>query len=539
MGAAAPLSGPDFSQGVTLAQLPESGTVAGRVGEEPVLLSRLGGELFAVGGACTHYGAPLGAGLAADEAVRCPLHHACFSLRTGLALRAPAFDGLPPWVVEVEGPLVFVRRKAAGASPATPAPAPADVQSVVIAGGGAAAFACADELRRLGYQGSLVMACAEADPPCDRPNLSKDYLAGAAPEEWIPLRDEDYYRRSAIDLRLATEIAAIDLDSRTAFARGGEAFRYDRLLIATGAEPVRLAGPGFDRADVHRLRSLADARAIVARARPGAVAAVIGSSFIGLEAAAALRARGVAVHVVSKDLVPFDRLLGSEAGLFLQRLHERNGVIFHLGRTVDGFDGRTLRLDDGAGLEADFLVVGIGVRPRTALAEAAHLAVGDGVLVDARLETGVSGIFAAGDVAAFPDPRSGRPVRIEHWVTAQRQGQVAAANMLGGDVPFRAVPFFWTEQYGVALRFVGGAGWDEIRLDGDVAGGDFTARYYERGELRASASVGRDLDNLEDERRLEALLGEAAGAPGPGREPSPRSGIQSANAASGGTHGFL
>ena len=504
MGRAAEASGPDFSQGVGLADIPEHGMLAGHVGDEPVLLSRFDGELFAVGGACTHYGAQLGGGLAEGETVRCPLHHACFSLRTGAALRAPAFEGLGRWRVEVEGPLAFVRGKEP--RPARPASiaSTGDVRAIVIVGGGGAAFACADELRRLGYAGSLTLVSAEADPPCDRPNLSKDYLAGTAPAEWIPLRDAAYYREAAIDLRLDTEIAAIDVRSCIAFARDGEPFHYDRLLLATGAEPVRLATPGFDRDNVYTLRSPADARAIVARAQPGARAAIIGSSFIGLEAAAALRARGVEVEVVSKDAIPFGRLFGSEAGMFLQRLHEQHGVRFHLGRTGSEYDGRALRLDNGDSLAVDFLIVGVGVRPRTALAASAHIAVDDGVLVNRCLETSVAGIYAAGDIAAYVDPLSRRPVRIEHWVTAQRQGQAVAANMLGARTPCTAVPFFWTEQYGVALRYVGHApSWDEIRVDGDVAGGDFTARYYEQGELCASASVGRDLDNLEDERRLE------------------------------------
>lgn len=516
MGDAPAASGPDFAQGVRLTEIPLRGMLAGRVGDEPVLLSRFDGELLAVGGACTHYGTALAGGLVEGDTVRCPLHHACFSLRTGAALRAPAFDSLARWRVEVEGPFVYVREKEIEAArPPWTAP-PRDVRAIVIIGGGAAAFACADELRRLGYAGTLTLVSADADPPCDRPNLSKDYLAGTAPAEWIPLRDQSYYHAAAIDLRLGSEIVAIDTRSHTAFARDGEGFRYDRLLLATGAEPVRLATPGFDLANVHALRSVADARAIVARALPGARAAIIGSSFIGLEAAAALRARGIEISVVSMETVPFERLFGSEVGMFLQRLHEANGVRFHFGRTAGSYDGQRLRLDNGETVEADFLILGVGVRPRTALAASAHIAVGDGVLVDPCLETSIAGIYAAGDIAAYPGPLLGRPVRIEHWVTAQRQGQAVAANMLGAGTVFAAVPFFWTEQYGVALRYVGRAPeWDDIRIDGDVAGGDFIARYYRQGEHCASASVGRDLESLEDERALEARVATSAPASPP------------------------
>jgi len=507
MGGAAAASGPDFAKGIGLDSIPASGILAGRVGDEPVLLSRLDGELFAVGGACTHYGAALASGVVEGETIRCPLHHACFSLRTGAALRAPAFDDLDRWQVDVEGASAFVRRKQSASAPRPVATVSADVRSVLLVGGGGGAFACASELRRLGYQGDLTMLSADPDPPCDRPNLSKDYLAGTAPEDWIPLRGPDHYRDAAIDLRLGTEIVAIDPVARFATSRAGEAFSYDRLLIATGAEPVRLGAPGLDRTNVHTLRSLADARAIAGLAEPGAKAAIIGSGFVGLEAAAALRARGVDVTIVSADSVPFERQFGRELGLVLQALHRKNGVRFRMGGRVAGYNGTALELDDGTSLEADFVIIGVGVRPRTALAPPG-VAVEDGISVDRYLATAIPDIYAAGDVAAYPDPLSGRPTRIEHWVTALRQGQVAARNMLGMAVPFTAIPFFWTEQYGVALRYVGnGRHWDEVRIEGDPERFDFIARYYEEGRHCASLAAGRDQALLEDELGLERLAG--------------------------------
>jgi NADPH-dependent 2,4-dienoyl-CoA reductase/sulfur reductase-like enzyme/nitrite reductase/ring-hydroxylating ferredoxin subunit len=525
MGATGAASGPDFSAGIPINDIPEGKTVAGRVGDDPVLLSRFDGELFAVSGGCTHYGAPLGEGLLDGETVRCPWHHACFSLRTGAALRAPALDALDRWKVDVEGGTVFVRSKIDGAPRQAPA-APVEIERVVIVGGGAAGLACASELRRLGYAGAITMVSVDRDPPCDRPNLSKDYLAGTAPEEWLPLRPADWYEQNRIELRLGAEVQRIDATGRRVELGGGEELAYDRLLLATGSEPNRLREPGFDADNVFTLRSIADSIAIAEQAKAGARAVIVGSSFIGMEAAAALRKRGVEVTVVAPEHVPFERVFGAEIGSWLQRLHERNGVRFHLGTVASSLEGRQLKLANGESVEADFVLVGIGVRPRAELAQAAGIPADGAVPVDAFLETSLPGMFAAGDIAAYPDALTREPVRIEHWVHAERQGQVAAANILGHRKRFDAVPFFWTEQFGVPLRYVGHAGsWDRVEVHGDIESGDFIARYYEGGEHRASAAVGRDLEILEDERRFERMIAEKSARSG---EPREKAGIESA-----------
>ena len=504
MGEAANATGPDFSEGISLAQIPAEGTLAGRVGDEPVLLSRLGGELFAIGGACTHYGGNLGDGVAEEGIVRCPLHHACFDLRTGAALRTPALDPVGRWQVEIENGRAFVRSKIERTEPAR---GENDVRNVVIIGGGAAGLACANELRGRGFAGAITILSADADPPCDRPNLSKDYLAGSAPEEWLWLRGDHWYSANAIDLRLASEVTAIDVAGRTVRTKDSGDLAFDRLVIATGCEPNRLDYEGFDRPNVFTLRSVADARAIAAQAMPGARAAVVGASFIALEAAAALRQRGVEVEIVSVEEVPLERVFGSEIGRHLQALHESKGVRFHLSSVVEGFDGHALLLAGGEQVEADFVLVGVGVRPRTSVAQSAGLAVGNGVLVDAHLQTSEAGIYAAGDIAAYPDPFTGEPIRVEHWVTAERQGQVAAANLLGARDRFDAVPFFWTEQYGVTIRYVGRAsGWNAVTLEGDFDDRSLVARYFADGTHCATATIGRDRENLEDELMLERRI---------------------------------
>ena len=506
MSGAATAEGPDFSTGVAIAEIPADGTLAGRVGEHPVLLSRLDGQLFAVSGSCTHYGAALGEGLVHKGTVRCPLHHACFDLRTGRALHAPALDDLECWDVNVEGDRAFVKSRASCATH-KPAVAARRVRKVVIVGGGAAGLACANQLRKLGYEGAITMLSADKDAPCDRPNISKDYLAGTAPEEWMPLRPSGWYEEQAIDLRLGVQVERVNASDRSVRCAGGAEFEYDRLLLATGSEPNRLSGHDFHHQDVLTLRTLADARAVIERATRAKHVVIVGSSFIGLEAASALRKRGADVSIVSVEHIPFEAILGAELGGFLQSLHEEHGIKFHLGSAPSRYDGQQLTTADGTRIRADYVLVGIGVRPRLDLARSAGLRVADGVLVDEHLETQVPGIYAAGDIAAFPDPLTSEPVRIEHWAVAERQGEVVASNMLGLHQPFRAVPFFWTEQHGVAVRYVGRAGrWDEVRIEGDLRAGEVVIRYFDRGTHRATATVGRDLDSLKDERSFEEAI---------------------------------
>src|SRR6185437_12381464 len=320
--------------GIGLSQVADGATVAGRVGDDAVLLSNIDGQFYAVGGTCTHYGGNLADGVIGRTSVRCPLHHACFDLRTGAALRSPALDPVDRWRVEIEGDLAFVRRKIEAEAGQTNKHG--DGQKIVIVGGGAAGLSCAHELRRLGFAGAITMLSADSDPPCDRPNLSKDYLGGEMPEEWLWLRSDDWYSESQIDLRLSTNVSRIDAQAGIVHCASGEQFPYDRMLIATGAEPNRLNLPGFDAPNVFRLRSVKDAQAIVQHARGGARAVIIGASFIGLEAAAALRHRGVEVDIVSVEEVPLEHVFGKEVGRDLQALHERNGVRFHLSSVVTG-----------------------------------------------------------------------------------------------------------------------------------------------------------------------------------------------------------
>lgn len=494
--------GPDLTKGITLTDFDGRPMLRGHVGEAAVLLARVGEEVLAVDAHCTHYGGALDGGLLDGDTVRCPLHHACFSLRTGEALGAPAFDPLSCWSVEHESDRIIVREKARPA-PARAAKVADGPTSVVIIGAGAAGFACAEMLRRRGYDGSLTMLSEDADAPYDRPNLSKDYLTGDAPPDWMPLRPEAFYRDNAIDLHLCTAVAAIDTDARSIRLNTGRVLDFDRLLIATGAEPVRPPIPGVNRAHVFTLRSFADGRALATAAQNAKSAVVLGSGFIGLETAAALRMRGLEVHVVSLDARPLEKVLGGALGDLIAGLHEDHGVTFHMQTSLEDITAEAVTLGSGIQIEADLVVLGVGVRPRTGLAEAANLPVERGILVDKRLETPVAGIYAAGDVARWPGGTDDEMIRIEHWVVAERQGQVAAENMLGAKMPFCDAPFFWSAHYDTTIRYVGHAeSWDEIVIDGDIAARDACITYRRGGRKLAVATIGRDIEALTQGQRL-------------------------------------
>src|SRR6185503_19247615 len=454
--------GPDFAQGIPLADLADGSMLLGHVGEDAVLLARRGNELFAVGATCTHWGGPLAEGLLVEDTVRCPWHHACFSLRTGEPVGAPALNPVACWRVErtqdrvrltgkidrdplapsdeARRGVTRTRAKAHAVSrTASSARAP---ETIVIVGAGAAGNASAEMLRRLGYAGRITMLDAEPDTPYDRPNLSKDYLAGNAPEEWIPLRPPGSHSEHGIDLVHDAQVSALDLPKREVQLTSGATYPFDRLLLATGAEPVRLPLPGTDRPHIHYLRSLADSRAIVAKTSAAKRAVVMGASFIGLEVAASLRKREIDVHVVAPDKLPLERVMGTELAKFVKALHEEHGVVFHPGDTATAIGDHDVTLKSGGTLAADLVVIGVGVRPRTGLAEQAKLAIDRGVTVNELLETSAPHVFAAGDIARYPDPYTGERIRVEHWVHAERQGQAAARNMLGLGWPYDDVPFF-------------------------------------------------------------------------------------------------
>ena len=518
---------PDFVRVASTADLADGEMRQVQADGTDVLLSRVGGAFHACTAFCTHYGAPLADGVLDGTTVVCPWHHAAFDVASGALCEPPAPDALRTFEVRVDGDDVLVRvpddadahgkgipyRESDGETPAmAAADASGDDRLFLLLGAGAAAEACAEALRIEGFRGRIVLATTETRPPYDRTKLSKAYLAGDAGDDALRLRDGSFYEGHGIEVWTDQTVTGLDPEARTVAFDKRDPVTYDAALVATGGTPRRLPIDGADLDGVLLLRSWKDAQDLVKRVDGVESVAIIGASFIGMEAASSLRGRGVGVTVVGKETVPFEDVLGADVGRVFQQAAEAKGVAFRLGASVERIETvpsdpdtrvpRRLRVAlDGDAVEADLVLMGVGVTPATGFLKQAPFRGDDGGLrVDETLRA-APGLFAAGDVAVFPEAHLGRPVRIEHWRLAQQHGRAAARNMIAeGDptmtsVPFDGVPFFWTGQFGVSLRYVGHAeDWDEAIVDGSLDDRQFVVAYVEGGAVRALAAVGRDRD---------------------------------------------
>lgn len=502
----------DLANGIASTELAEGRIVPGVLDGQDVVLVRHRGRVCALSGRCTHLKAPLADGIVADGTLRCPWHHARFDVETGEALGAPAFAPLDRFTVveengrvRIDGPADAIEQPASDVA--------ADLGPVVIIGAGGAGHACAEMLARHGAGRAVTVIEEDGEAPYDRTFCSKQYLAGKAGRD-----DAALPALKDVDLRSGVAVAAVDRDARVVTLRDGARIPYRTLVLATGAVAIRPDFYGAERDDVHVVRGLADADRLIAATVEARRAIVLGSSYIGLEVAASLIARGLEVAVVSGADLPLEKTAGPEVGAMIRDLHESKGVTFHPGRHIARWDGKAAMLDDGTRVEGDLVVAGIGVQPRVELAEAAGLtmadkAAGGGVQVDAMLRTSDPAIHAIGDIASVPDPRLGHPIRVEHWVVAQRMGQWLARHLLGmAEGAYQDVPFFWSGHYDLSLRYVGHvAAPDDRRIDGDVVEQDFTLSFAENGEEQAILTAGRDVLALEKEHRWEAAKSDADG----------------------------
>lgn len=461
---------------------------------EKVLLLRDGDAVHAVGATCPHAGGPLAEGIRNGDRIVCPWHKAAFCIRTGAVQDPPALDALPRYDVRVDAGRILLAKPA---PPPDAPPAAPDGRCFVIVGAGGAGAVAAQTLREEGFTGRVVMLDPANRVPYDRTVLSKYALSGQKGAEKSPLQTQSFYREHQIERRTA-EVARIDAEARRITCADGTVLDYHAALLATGAAPTLPPFPGAKLRHVYTLRSRADADAILAQAERSERAVILGASFIGMEVAASLRERGLDVTVVGKEAAPFAKQLGEQVGQAFVGLHERQGVAFRLGREVASLEGdgqvSGVVLEGGERIAADLVVVGFGVKPATAYAEGLNRNDDGGLVVDATLRA-APGLYAAGDIARFPHRGDGEPIRVEHWRVAEQHGRVAALNMLGRDVRYDAVPFFWTIQYMKRLDYVGhAASWDSTVLHGDLGKPDFLAYYVKDGRVAAAAGLGRDKD---------------------------------------------
>ena len=484
-----------------LSDLPQGTMTEIEAGKTTLLLSHVDGEVYAISGHCSHYGAPLAQGALSGKQVVCPWHHACFDVTTGDHLEPPGLNALTRFAVRVDGDEVYVSIPEDAEPQRKPAATGrdegrSDEQTFVILGGGVAGEHAAETLRDEGFSGRLVMVTKDDYTPYDRTKLSKEITAAEEPGD-LELRDPSFYEERDIEL-LFKEVATVDVSAKTLTFTDSETLAFDKLLVATGSVPRSLEVPGADLENIFTLRTLQDAKRILAAAEKGDEAVLVGSSFIALELANALQEKNVTVAIVAPESVPFEKVLGERVGKKIQANHENQGTTFYLGQKVESIEGdaqaERVVLEDGTELEADFVVVGIGVTPATDFLQGLELAEDGGVKVDATLKA-ADDVYAAGDIAQFPLPRTSEQVRIEHWRLAAQHGRTAARNMLEQNVPYDGVPYFWSAQPDLKLRYVGHAeSFDGVLIDGNVDAGEFIAYYLKNGAVRAAAGVGRDTD---------------------------------------------
>ena len=466
-------------------------------GGRKVLLARFENKYWAIAPECPHAGASLAEGVIKEGRVVCPWHNACFSLRTGELLEPPALEGVACYPTSVEAGTVYVElseQKTVGPELSEEV---AGDRTFVILGGGAAGCAAAQMLRQMKFSGRIILISESEQPPYDRTKLSKAYLQQDEAGDVDLLKPISFYKRYNIMLKTATKATKLSAKTQTITCDDGETIQYDALLLATGGKVKKIPMDGSDLEGVFTLRRAQDARAILNASKLAKKVVVVGSGFIGMEVASSLNQQGLEVTVVTPDSVPFKKVLGERVGRLMMQIHESHGVSFRLESKVTAFRGdgsvSAVELESGEVLPADMVVVGIGVQPATEFIEGIELDEDDqSVPVNQYLQAAPN-VYAAGDIAQFPHFMTGKPVRIEHWRLAMQHGRTAAQNMTGENVAFKSVPFFWTGQYDVKLRYIGHAEqWDEVVIQGSLEDKSFLAFYIKENQTLAVSGIGRD-----------------------------------------------
>jgi len=475
--------------------------------EREILLSRVDDSFYATEAYCTHYGAPLDTGVICGNRIICPWHHAVFKADSGKLCDPPALDGLGAYDVQVRGKDVLL----IGEKPKKAPSKKEDGRTFVIIGGGAAGNAAAMALREFGFSGHLIVVSADEHPPYDRPNLSKDFLQGDFEMDWLPLREKGFYTDNKIEIILNQKVKSLDTKNREVALEAGQKLKYDKLLLATGGRPRMLKTKGSDLKNVFTLRTRNDAEKILEVAEKSKNIAVVGASFIGMETAENLNRDGKNLSIIAPEEVPFAGLFGKKFGEMIRKKQEEAGLNFHLGRKVQEFKGNgqvnSVLLDNGDSVDADMVIVGIGVEPVTEFSNGLSkeddnsLAVSEFLAVE-------ENIYAAGDIATFPYIVTGDKIRVEHWRVAEQLGRIAAQNMLGLNVKADIVPFFWTSLAGLGLRYVGHAkDWDDTIISGDLNSDNFMICYVKNDRILAALITGRDKEAaaIEELLRLDKM----------------------------------
>lgn len=504
-----------MQQAARFDSLPEDRATRVCIADTPMLLIRRGDQVHAFSADCPHAGAPLEEGAICNGRIVCPWHKATFAVADGSLIEPPALTGLKRYPVVIENGNVLVSPH----EQSVPAREPrADTRTIAVIGAGAAGAAACATLREAGFDGRLLLIGPEHGMPYDRTALSKFVLAGdMSPEEIPPLLPDDFLSTHRIE-RIEASVEKLDAGAKQIDLSNKLTLNYDAALICTGGVPKPMNVPGSDLPGIFMLRSQADAAAILASLEGAQRALIVGASFIGLEVASSLKKRGMDVTIVAPGKVPLSAQFGDELGRMFQRLHEKNGVVFRMESKIEAFirhdGGLTAQLDSGEKLPADVVIIGTGVRAATDFLHGVVRAEDGGIPVDSSMRAAPD-LYAAGDIAQFPLPRSGQTLRIEHWRVAQQHARVAALNLAGGDEHYTGVPYFWTYHFGKRFDYIGHASeHDDVVIDGDLDAQLFIAYLLKDGQVAAAVACEREAPaaRLAEAMRVPLTLAQARSA---------------------------